>query len=83
MVSLCLCSHSRYYWAVIPGVIPAGQPNRMCVIVIKPNETLSVEANLISPDQNITIYHNTAINVDIHACAEIPVNHPKEKNMCM
>lgn len=76
MLSHCLCPHCRHYMAVIPGVLESGAKTKMCMSVLKPNETLSVTVTLTSEGGNFSIHDATVNNADVHTCVEFQVNPP-------
>lgn len=74
MLSHCLCPHCRSYWVLCPAVLESGEPTKVCMSLIKPNETVTLTATLTSKEQNITVLSATTTTADIHICKEFQVN---------
>lgn len=74
MLSHCLCPHCRFYWALCPAVLESGEPTKVCMSLIKPNESVVVTVALTSEEQNITLLSETTATADIHICKEFMVN---------
>lgn len=74
MLSHCLCPHCRFYWVLCPAVLESGEPTKVCMSLIKPNETVAVTVTLTSKGQNLTVLSGTTTAADIHICKEFMVN---------
>lgn len=75
MLSHCLCSYCSFYWTIFPAVLESGEPNKVCMSLIKPSEPLDVTITMTSEEQNYTIFTQTEAKIDTHFCKEYKVKH--------
>ncbi|XP_075892095.1 alpha-2-macroglobulin-like [Nelusetta ayraudi] len=62
-----------FYWVLCPAVLESGEPTKVCMSLIKPNETVAVTVTLTSKEQNLTVLSGTTTAADIHICKEFQV----------
>ncbi|KAK0152033.1 Ovostatin [Merluccius polli] len=54
-----------HYMLTIPAVLEAGAESRICMSLLRPNETLQMTVTLMSEEENITLFQQTSDN-DLH-----------------
>ncbi|KAG7322067.1 hypothetical protein KOW79_014925 [Hemibagrus wyckioides] len=57
-----------YFMVTFPAVIEAGSDAKLCVSLLKPNETLQMNIYLVHNNQNKTLLHE-AVEKDFHRCS--------------
>lgn len=62
----------RYFILTFPAVIESGSEAKLCLDLMKPNETLQIDINLIYKHQSRTLFQET-VEKEIHRCLDFKV----------
>ncbi|XP_058269382.1 alpha-2-macroglobulin-like isoform X3 [Hemibagrus wyckioides] len=69
-----------YFIVTFPAVIESGSEAKLCVDLMKPNETLQMDIYLIHKDQNKSILQETVVK-EIHRCSQFKAPHVKGESV--
>ncbi|XP_058269380.1 alpha-2-macroglobulin-like isoform X1 [Hemibagrus wyckioides] len=69
-----------YFIVTFPAVIESGSEAKLCVDLMKPNETLQMDIYLIHKDLNKSILQETVVK-EIHRCSQFKAPHVKGESV--
>ncbi|XP_058269214.1 alpha-2-macroglobulin-like [Hemibagrus wyckioides] len=69
-----------FFIVTFPAVIESGSEAKLCVDLMKPNETLQMDIYLIHKDQNKSVLQETVVK-EIHRCSQFKAPHVKGESV--